>query len=156
VRPEVDRAVLSGDFLVVLNSAYTEHHTAMIMIRDILMYMDRVYVAQQQVDPVYSMGMRLFRDNITHHNNIQHQLTTTLLNMIHRERTGEAIDRYAHALTVHTALRSAISTACKMLVNLGNGSLDTYESDFERPFLAQTAEFYKVCECVRALTFFSD
>jgi len=37
-------ASLHGNFLDVLNTAWTDHQTAMVMIRDILMYMDRVYV----------------------------------------------------------------------------------------------------------------
>lgn len=36
----------------------------MIMIRDILMYMDRVYVAQAQLDPVYNLGLKIFREEI--------------------------------------------------------------------------------------------
>lgn len=34
----------------------------MVMIRDILMYMDRVYVQQNDVDNVYNLGLIIFRD----------------------------------------------------------------------------------------------
>lgn len=34
------------------------------MIRDILMYMDRVYVTQNDVDNVYNLGLIIFRDQV--------------------------------------------------------------------------------------------
>jgi len=36
----------------------------MVMIRDILMYMDRVYVLQNEVDNVYNLGLVIFRDQV--------------------------------------------------------------------------------------------
>lgn len=49
-----------------------------------------------------------------------------------RERRGEKVDRMA------------IKNACQMLMVLGINSRSVYEEDFERPFLQQSAEFYKV------------
>jgi len=37
-----------------------------VMIRDILMYMDRVYVQQNDVDNVYNLGLILFRDLVSY------------------------------------------------------------------------------------------
>lgn len=52
--------------------------------------------------------------------------------MVARERRGEVVDR------------SAIKNACQMLMLLGINSRQVYEEDFERPFLQQSAEFYRV------------
>jgi cullin 3 len=60
-------------------------------------------------------------------------LRTTLLELVARERRGEVVDRIA------------IRNACNMLMILGIDSRCVYEEDFERPFLQQSAEFYKVC-----------
>lgn len=49
-----------------------------------------------------------------------------------RERRGEKVDRIS------------IKNACQMLMVLGINSRSVYEEDFERPFLQQSAEFYKV------------
>lgn len=49
-----------------------------------------------------------------------------------RERKGEVVDRIA------------IKNGCQMLMVLGINSRSVYEEDFERPFLQQSAEFYKV------------
>jgi cullin 3 len=55
---------LHNNFLEALNAAWADHQTAMVMIRDILMYMDRVYVQQAHVDSVYDMGLVLFREEV--------------------------------------------------------------------------------------------
>lgn len=52
--------------------------------------------------------------------------------MVMRERRGEVVDRLA------------IKNAAQMLIVLGIESRAVYEEDFERPFLAQSAEFYRV------------
>lgn len=60
-------------------------------------------------------------------------LRDTLLNMIAREREGEVVDR------------NAIKNACQMLVSLGiNDYQGIYKEIFEKPFLQQSAEFYRV------------
>lgn len=63
---------------------------------------------------------------------IRDHLRDTLLDMVMKERKGEIVDR------------SAIKNACQMLMRLGINSRAVYEEDFERPFLLQSAEFYKV------------
>ncbi len=53
--------------------------------------------------------------------------------------------------------RLAVKNACQMLMVLGIDSRTVYEEDFERPFLEQSADFYRVshaeaciliCRCV--------
>lgn len=56
---------LKNNFLLVLNQSWTDHQTSMVMIRDILMYMDRVYVQQNEVDNVYNLGLIIFRDQVS-------------------------------------------------------------------------------------------
>ena len=57
-------ASLNNNFLQTLNSAWNDHQTSMVMIRDILMYMDRVYVQQNSCENVYNLGLILFRDKV--------------------------------------------------------------------------------------------
>lgn len=63
---------------------------------------------------------------------IRDHLRQILLDIVVRERRGELADR------------QSIKAACAMLMVLGIDSRSVYEEDFERPFLAQSAEFYKV------------
>ena len=65
----------------------------MVMIRDILMYMDRVYVQQHKVENVYNLGLSIFRDQVVRSPKIRVHLKTTLLDMVARERRGEIVDR---------------------------------------------------------------
>ncbi|CAH3178616.1 unnamed protein product, partial [Porites evermanni] len=58
-------ASLNNNFLDTLNAAWNDHQTSIVMIRDILMYMDRVYVQQNGVDNVYNLGLILFRDLVS-------------------------------------------------------------------------------------------
>jgi len=123
---------LHNNFLQTLNQAWNDHQTSMVMIRDILMYMDRVYVQQNNVDNVYNLGLIIFRDQVVRYGGIRDHLRLTLLEMVVRERRGEKVDR------------TAIKAACQMLMILGIESRSVYEEDFERPFLIQSAEFYKL------------
>ncbi len=125
---------IHNNFLYILNAAWQDHQTSMVMIRDILMYLDRVYVAQNKVDNVFNLGLVIFRDQVVRFGGIRDHLRKTLLDMILRERRGEMVDRIA------------IKHACGMLMLLGIGTKDVYEEDFERPFLQESAEFYRVSD----------
>nr|XP_033342734.1 cullin-3 isoform X1 [Megalopta genalis]XP_033342735.1 cullin-3 isoform X1 [Megalopta genalis] len=131
VREDVLRS-LHNNFLQTLSQAWNDHQTSMVMIRDILMYMDRVYVQQNDVDNVYNLGLIIFRDQVVRYGCVRDHLRETLLDMVGRERRGEVVDRIA------------IKNACQMLMLLGINSRQVYEEDFERPFLQQSAEFYKM------------
>ncbi|XP_057368475.1 cullin-3-A-like [Daphnia carinata] len=122
---------LHNNFLQTLNQAWNDHQTSMVMIRDILMYMDRVYVQQNNVDNVYNLGLIIFRDQVVRYGGIRDHLRHILLEMVVRERKGEVADKLS------------VRAACQMLMVLGIDSRAVYEEDFERPFLAQSAEFYR-------------
>jgi cullin 3 len=96
------------------------------------MYMDRVYVQQNNCENVYNLGLILFRDKVVRYGCINNHLRKTLLDMIMKERKGEIIDRLA------------IKNACQMLMLLGIESRSVYEEDFESHFLLQSAEFYTI------------
>ncbi|KAK8522909.1 hypothetical protein V6N13_115857 [Hibiscus sabdariffa] len=127
-------------FLEELNRKWNDHNKALQMIRDILMYMDRTYIPNTRKTPVHELGLNLWRDYIIHSGKIQSRLLSTLLELVHKERTGEVIDR--------GLMRNII----KMLMDLGSS---VYQEDFEKPFLEVSAEFYKVesqkfiecCDC---------
>ncbi|CAH1721454.1 cullin-3-B-like [Aphis gossypii] len=123
---------LNNNFLQTLDECWRDHQTSMVMIRDILMYMDKVYVKNNEVDSVYNLGLVLFRDIIVRHDRIRDHLRETLLSMVMKERNGEVIDRIA------------LKNACQMLMILGIQNRIVYQEDFERPFLAQSSEFYNV------------
>ncbi|KAL1522667.1 hypothetical protein AB1Y20_017645 [Prymnesium parvum] len=115
-------------FLKELKKKWEEHKLSSIMIRDILMYMDRTYVVQQKKTPVYDRSLQIFRDEVCRNPRIKDRLLGLLLELIQRERMGEMIDR------------SLMKTFSGMFVELGR---DVYSRDFEAPFLAASTTFYQ-------------
>ena len=59
---------------------------------------DRVYVVHTNTASVYDLGLALFRDNIARNPKIKDRLNRTLLDMVHRERNAEVIDRFSQLL----------------------------------------------------------
>ena len=93
------------------------------------MYMDRVYVQQNNCENVYNLGLILFRDKVVRYGCISNHLRATLLDLIMKERKGEVIDRLA------------VRNACQMLMMLGIESRCVYEEDFESQFLKVNKDF---------------
>lgn len=125
-------SAIEENFLPELRKSWNDHKTSMLMIRDILMYMDRVFVVHNNTASVYDLGLGLFRDNIARNPKIKDRLSRTLLDMIHRERGGEVIDR------------GLVSSITHMLIDLGINSRSVYEEDFEKQFLETSAHFYRL------------
>ncbi|KAF7080383.1 hypothetical protein CFC21_084475 [Triticum aestivum] len=133
-------AAQGGLFLEELNAKWMDHNKALQMIRDILMYMDRTYVPTSHRTPVHELGLNLWRDHIIHYPMIHGRLLDTLLDLIHRERMGEVINR------------GLMRSITKMLMDLGPA---VYQDDFEKPFLEVSASFYsgesqefiECCDC---------
>ncbi|GBC53002.2 cullin-domain-containing protein [Rhizophagus irregularis DAOM 181602=DAOM 197198] len=125
-----------ANFLKVLKPVWEDHTTCMLMIRDILVYMDRVYTRNANVPRVYDLGLDLFRDIIVRSPNypIQTHLLEALLQQIKLERENEIIDR--------TNVKAVID----MLLELTDASTkDTiYAIDFENKFLEASSEYYRV------------
>ncbi|EFJ05563.1 hypothetical protein SELMODRAFT_98006 [Selaginella moellendorffii] len=125
----VIEAAQGGLFLEELNGKWSEHNKALQMIRDILMYMDRTYVQNSSKTPVHELGLNLWRDTIVRCPTIKDRLRDTLLDLVHRERTGEVINR------------GLMRNITKMLMDLG---VAVYEEEFEKPFLDAAADFYRI------------
>lgn len=114
-----------------LKRQWDDHKTTMVMIRDILMYMDRNFVSQYKKVPVYEMGLIIFRENVSGHPRVKTRLLTLMLDNIAAERRGEQVDRI---LLKHTV---------NMLVELGVQGKSVYRESFEEQFLAATRQFYQ-------------
>jgi len=114
-----------------LKRQWDDHKTTMVMIRDILMYMDRNFVSQYKKVPVYEMGLIIFRENVSGHTRVRTRLLTLMLENIAAERRGEQVDRI---LLKHTV---------NMLVELGVQGKSVYRECFEDQFLDHTRKFYQ-------------
>ena len=61
-------------FISSLNDAWNCHKTLMVLIRDILIYLNQVYAQQVNVAYVYRLGMAIFSDEV----NINHLIFKVL------------------------------------------------------------------------------
>ncbi|KAL1437600.1 hypothetical protein MTO96_048807 [Rhipicephalus appendiculatus] len=125
-------AKTGDDFLRTLNQAWRDHQQSMSIIGDIVRYLDIAYVPQNNVDSVEKLGVSLFRDEVVRYSGVRDRLCEALLSLVNEDREGGSVDKLA------------IKKACDMLESLGHGSRSVYEEDFERPFLAETARYYKI------------
>uniref|UniRef100_A0A914E9S7 Cullin family profile domain-containing protein n=1 Tax=Acrobeloides nanus TaxID=290746 RepID=A0A914E9S7_9BILA len=137
IRPLFENAI-NENFLETLDTVWTKFNTETIMIRDLLMYVDRSFVDfhRPPVKKLYDVALDLFREIIVDYPTINDQLKAFMLNCIAQER------QYAHISWIH------LKSACQMLhtlsstTNSGNKRY-YYEQVFEGPFLRETQEYYQ-------------
>ncbi|CAJ0930251.1 unnamed protein product, partial [Mesorhabditis belari] len=116
----------SGNVLPIVLETWKDHTVAMSMIRDVLMYLDKVYVARENVEPVYDLGLSCLRVHVICYKDVNERIRRGLLDMIQQERDGGLIDWLL------------LKQICSMLYDIG-----VYEQEFEKLFLCETAEHYK-------------
>ncbi|KAG7360505.1 cullin protein 3 [Nitzschia inconspicua] len=126
--------VPDSKLLEEISITWAEHQITMIMVRDILMYMDRTYILKERRRPVYELGLHLFRLDVWEHPNVKERASDLLMMAVANERDGRLTDD-----------RTILKQIVAMLLELGQAdSSNVYEIDFETPFLGQTQDFYRV------------
>ena len=117
--------------LSAVKHTWDEYKTTSHNLKDILMYLDRTWVAQQKKTPVATLMVQIFRDVIILNADVSGRLRSLILDNVQQERMGVLIDR------------ELMKAVLSMLVDLGPDGQDVYESFFEAPFLAATKAFYR-------------
>ena len=120
------------EFLPQLQVAWNCHKMSMMMIRDILMYMDRVYVMANSVRTVYDLGLYYFLEDVARCPEIKGRLLESVLGLVENERNGELVDT------------SLLKTITSMWIDVGVNNQNVYEEDFEAHFLAASSRFYMI------------
>ncbi|XP_073365362.1 cullin-3A-like [Aegilops tauschii subsp. strangulata] len=134
VAESLDRSasVPDAEFLRELLGEWKKHGRAVLMILDIVMYMERSFVLKRGKASVRELGLRAWRDGVVRRSasEVRPRLRAALLRMARRERAGEAVD---------TALYELMASATKMLVELGG---NVYQEILETPFIDESGRFY--------------
>jgi len=118
----------TGESLLrLLKEEWDAHNKSVQMIRDILMYMDRIYVPTQKKAPIHQLGLDLWRDVVVRSARIKERMLSLFLEAVARERGGEPVDRYI------------LKATSQMLRDLGSS---VYVTELEVPLLERTTEFY--------------
>ena len=84
LRTVADQVQTTNDteFLSELKDKWDKHKVSSIMIRDILMYMDRTYVVAQKKVAVYERGLHIFRDEVVRNPRVKDRLLEMLPNLV--------------------------------------------------------------------------
>ncbi|KAI5797916.1 Cullin [Peziza echinospora] len=134
----IERRDGGSRFLQGLKVAWEDHQLCLGMMRDVLMYLDRVYCVDNKEPSIYIAGMGLFRDCVlrSNDNEIGRHLNNVILDQIQMEREGDSIDR------------GTIRSCVYMLEGLyeTDEELETeklYLTSFEGEFLQASTDFYK-------------
>ncbi|TVY58842.1 Cullin-3-B [Lachnellula suecica] len=145
-----ERRLLGEEFLKGLKASWEDHITVMNMTTDVLMYMDRVYCADNRKASIFTTSMGLFRDHILRHRFSRQAsdsnlitfdiLNAVILDQVGMEREGDVINRHL--------IRSCIY----MLEGLYETDEESeneklYLTTFEIEFIKASRTFYqKECE----------
>jgi|Transcript_101832 cullin 1 len=117
-------------FLPTLVKRWTNHKLIVQTMEKLFAYLDRYYTKHNALDSLKDCGLKCFNSVI--YEDIKGKLFEALFQEIQKERNGFDIDR--------TILKEAVN----LFVEMGMDSLSVYTRDFEAPFLAKTADFYKM------------
>lgn len=92
-------------------------------------YIDRYYVKSNEEPPLENAGYMCFKKEVF--DSIAPDVRKAALHIVRRERDGETVDR------------SLLKSVLGIFVEMGMGKLDVYTTEWETPFLEDTAEFYR-------------
>lgn len=146
-----ERRLTGEEFLKGLKASWEDHNTVMNMTTDVLMYMDRVYCADNRKPSIFTTAMGLFRDHILRSrlSSTDSELVTfdilnsVVLDQISMEREGDVINKHL------------IRSCMYMLEGLyetdeENDHEKLYLTVFEVEFLKASSVFYQN-ECTNLL-----
>ncbi|XP_019082901.1 PREDICTED: putative cullin-like protein 2 [Camelina sativa] len=91
-------------------------------------YLDRYFIPQRRIPSLSKVGLTCFRDLI--YREMQSTATEVVLALIHKERKGEQIDR------------ELVENVLEVYAEIGMGTKEKYEEDFERFMLQDTVSYY--------------
>ncbi|KAJ2516752.1 hypothetical protein GGI11_003358 [Coemansia sp. RSA 2049] len=114
---------------------WSEHVTAMLIIKDILMYVDKVYVKSAHLPSVYEMGMHVFRDKVllAANGRLNTGVKQAILRQIDYERRGNEVNR------------STLRSIADMFIELMDATRlrPLYETVLEPQIISESIAFYR-------------
>ena len=126
--PALDQ--VRGPFLLKeLNRRWQNHKLMVKWVTRTFSYVDRYYVKRYEKPSLEKLGIMAFKEQV--YERIKEQVRNAILEMIKRERGGEVVNR------------SLIKQVLELFAEMGMGQMEVYTTEFESPFLENTAEFYK-------------
>lgn len=120
------------DLLKEITNVWALEKNVIIMIKDILLYMDKNFVPKMKnYQNVQAMQTSQFKTQVILNSQIKKRLVTLLLAEIEKERNGEMIERIY------------LQKVIEMLVEVGMQSRRIYEQEFESVLIQHTRDYYR-------------
>ncbi|CAM8989792.1 hypothetical protein QQ045_008861 [Rhodiola kirilowii] len=91
-------------------------------------YLDRYFIARRSLPPLHDVGLTCFRELV--YEVVKDKVRDAVISLIDQEREGEQIDR------------ALLKNILDIFVEIGMGSMEQYENDFEKAMLDDTAAYY--------------
>uniref|UniRef100_A0A7N0UQR0 Cullin family profile domain-containing protein n=1 Tax=Kalanchoe fedtschenkoi TaxID=63787 RepID=A0A7N0UQR0_KALFE len=91
-------------------------------------YLDRYFIARRSLPPLHDVGLTCFKELV--YEVVKEKVRDAVISLIDQEREGEQIDR------------ALLKNILDIFVEIGMGSMDQYENDFEQAMLDDTAAYY--------------
>jgi cullin 3 len=139
--PPISTALSVGDcelFLRSIIDLWEDHTTALSMIRDVMMYLDRTFLQARNLPLTYDVGLNVFRDTVIQsvEFTVEKHLIDALMVLFRYERDQEVIDR------------GLIKSIVKILNSLSSTSSHSkkqtlYDTCFEPTYLQHTKLYYE-------------
>jgi cullin 1 len=121
---------VKGEYMLKeLGRRWSNHKLMVRWVTRTFSYVDRYYVKRHEKESLEHVGFLCFKQTVF--DNICTDVRAAALNIVCRERDGESVDR---------ALLKAV---LGIFAEMGMGKLDVYTDEWEKPFLEDTAEFYR-------------
>ncbi|KAF9595882.1 hypothetical protein IFM89_005368 [Coptis chinensis] len=114
--------------LIELVKRWSNHKVMVRWLWRFFHYLDRYFIARKSLPGLQVVGMKCFRDLV--YENIKVEAKDAVIALIHREREGEQIDR------------ALLKNVLDIFVEVGMGTTDRYEKDFEEALLGDTVAYY--------------
>jgi cullin 1 len=93
-------------------------------------YLDRYFISRRSLPALREVGLSCFRDLV--YQEIKGKVKSAVISLIDHEREGEQIDR------------ALLKNVLDIFVEIGLGSMECYENDFEDFLLKDTADYYSI------------
>ncbi|EFC39897.1 predicted protein [Naegleria gruberi] len=93
-------------------------------------YLDRYYTKHNNRDDLRNVGLKCYQELV--YGSIKKDMAQALLDKIYKEREGDLIDR------------SMMKDGITLFIEMGLGSLNAYDEDFERTLLQNTQSYYSI------------
>lgn len=123
-------SAVKGEYMLKeLGRRWANHKLMVRWVTRTFSYVDRYFVKRHEKGTLEHVGFMCFKSTVF--DSICDDVRSAALDIVCRERDGESVDR---------ALLKAV---LGIFAEMGMGKLDVYTDEWEKPFLEDTAEFYR-------------